>query len=146
MNEGIYPADTTTPEGQLRVSLGDTAFTEIGPEPTPPNTRPEPRMVSYANFSDEKLAQLVADGEGSILRAKSYAYAELSATVSHLAITVKTNDLSYSGKDGAEALLKLAEYWSTEADKQDDLSSDDAFEIVGYPGRDDENPVLPHLL
>lgn len=146
MNEGIYPINPDAPEGALRLSLGDTAFTEIGPDPTPPAVRPEPRTVSYANFSDEKLAQLMLDSDGSILRAKAYAYAELSAMVSHLSVTIKTNDLSYSGKDGAEALLKLAEYWSTEADKQDDLSSDDAFEIVGYPGRDDENPVLPHLL
>ena len=145
-NLGLHPIDSGTPEGALRLSLGDTLFTEVDPEPTPPAVRPEPREVSYANFSDDALEQLMVDAGGSTLRAKAYAYAELAAIASHKSVTIKTNDLGYTKERTASELRELAEFWSREADKRDEIDLDSSFEIVHYPGRADGLPGIPNLV
>lgn len=140
-NIGIHPLDTSTPEGSLRLSLGDTLFTEIDGEPTT-----EPREVNYANFSDDKLEQLMVEAGGSTLRAKAYAYAELAAIAAHRSVTIKTNDLGYTKERTASELRELAAFWSDEADKADEVALDESFEIVQYPGRADGLPGVPFLI
>lgn len=145
-NLGLHPIDSSTPEGALRLSLGDTLFTELTPEPTPPAVRPEPREVSYANFSDASLEQLMVDANGSVLRAKSYALAELAAVAAAKSVTIKTNDLGYTKERTATELRELAKFWSAEADKQDDAALDESFAIVRFPGRADGLPGVPNLV
>lgn len=145
-NLGLHPIDSGTPEGALRLSLGDTLFTEVTPEPTPPNVRDEPRLVSYANFSDDALEQLMVDAGGITLRAKAYAYAELAAIASASSVTIKTNDLGYTKDRTATELRELAKFWSSEADKRDDANLDESFEIVSFPGRAGGLPGVPNLV
>ena len=143
-NIGIHPIDTAAPIGQLRLSIGDTLFTELPGA----DTTKEPRNVSYANLSDAELEALVASSAGSVLRATAYAYAKLAAIAAAApggSVTIKTNDLGYTSKKASD-LLDLARFWSGEADIEADASSDDSFEIVHYPGRDDSVPGIPYLV
>ena len=127
-NIGLHPLDPSSPVGKLRLSLGDTSVTDCGSG-----------QASYANFSDAKLAQLLEDAGGSILRAKAFAYAELAAIAAANQITIKTNDLGYSKDRTAGELRALSEFFSTEADKAEDAALDESLEIVGFTGG------IPHV-
>lgn len=146
-NIGIFPIDKNSPVGQLRLTVGDTIFTELpGATEPPPEPPPEPRNVDYANFSDDELEVLLAGADGSLPRATSRAYAKLAAIAAATGVTIKTNDLGYANEKRASELRELAKYWAAEADTADDMASDDIFEIVRYPGRDDSDPVIPRLV
>lgn len=139
-NKGASPIDKSTLVGQVRLNVGDTASVPLDPA--------QPGFADYANFSDDELESLLISSGDNVIRATAWAYgklATLAAAAPGGSVTIKTNDLGYTSKR-EEALLKLADWWSAQADNADAEASDDLLEIVAYPGRNNANPVLPRLV
>ncbi|QIK64516.1 hypothetical protein G7068_16195 [Leucobacter viscericola] len=135
INLGARPIDKDSLVGQVRLSIGDTNFTELEPVET--------SVVNYANFSDDELEVLLAGADENVLRATARAYAKLAAIAAATGATIKTNDLGHSTERRAGELRALADWWRGEADAADELASDDFLEIVRFPGTDFTDPARP---
>lgn len=134
-NIGAYPVDTSTPVGALRSDLGDTEGTPIPVEGGNPTT------ADYKFFSDADLARIISESFDNPARARAYGYAQLSAAFSTQSLLAKTYDLQVDLRQRASDFRNLAEFWSGQADKSDDLSGVD--EDIFFADNDLDSNVNP---
>lgn len=125
MNPGISPISTSTPVGQLRHTLGDTASVPLEP--------PVEGMVSYNVYSDAALEVFLALTSGNVLRAAAAAVKRLAIEYAAVGKSIKTDDLSINVASRGKDLLEVAAAFSKEADAADATAGANFFAVV--PGR-----------
>lgn len=119
MANGVFPPNLTTDVGLVRVLIPDLS------------TADDTVNTNYL-FSDDELEALVGLYSGSVRRA---AAAALDALAVNEALTyryLRTDDLAVDGSKGAEVLRKRAAGLRAEADADDTLALEEAFQVV-YP-------------
>lgn len=122
-NRGITPPDPTTDVGLFRLASGDVESEPLNPA--------EPGYGDYALWSDDQITAFLTLSGGSVARAISKGYIQLAAATD--AEAIKTDDLSYIGKEEVEKWERLAAYWTTQADLEGD-GPDDIFDLVVVGG------------
>lgn len=120
-NPGIYPVDTATNVGKVRILTGDMISVPLSPVVE--------GEQDYTLFSDAEIDIFLAYGEDSPIRAAGYAYLQLSGAAAQQAESIKDYDLQVDSRQKAEALRSQAMFYFEQADKFD-LASDEAFQIV----------------
>lgn len=125
-NIGAYPLDPDSPVGIFRLLSGDSNGVPI--EPTPPAT--EPTEAQYAIWSDLEIEALISQAGGVIARAIAMGYTQLAAQSASVSSSIRTDDLSVTTTSRSGEFIKLAQFWSDMADKDEELASNDAFDIV----------------
>lgn len=132
-NPGVAPVDTETSVGQLRLILGDTAYTLYIPD--------EPGFADFTMYSDAELEVFLVQGSDSVLRAAGFAYLALSAQAATTGSSIKDYDLAVDTKNRAADLRATAQFYFDAADSGD-LGSDDAFIITPTGTQDCWPPEL----
>ena len=112
VNKGIAPPDFSSEVGQVRATIGDTAYEAL----TPPATG----FGDYQMFSDEEIEVFLERG-GSFEGAVYYGYNSLATSAALEATSFKDIDLSVDLTKRANELRALASMWS---DKAGALSAD----------------------
>lgn len=106
--------------GQFRLTSGDYEYSPLSP--------PEAGFGDYSIWSDAVIESLLVASTGSIARAISFGYIQLAAATD--ASSIKTDDLSESGKGEADKWLALARFWGDRADSEDAAGAGDWFDLV----------------
>lgn len=119
MSNGEFPPDLTGDTGKVRLLIPDLS-TEDGTVDT-----------KYL-FSDDEINGLVALYNGSVRRAAAAALDALAVNEVLLYRYLRTDDLTVDGTKSAEVLRKRAASLRAEADAEDVLALEEAFQIV-YP-------------
>lgn len=121
-NRGVQPLDPTTPVGQLRLNLGDTAFVELAP--------PAPGFAAYANYSDDALEAFLAAAGNNVLRATGNAYMQLAAIYAAQGKSIRTDDLSVDTKGRGADLLAVAKSYFDQASSAEATEGLDFFDVA----------------
>lgn len=119
MANGVFPPDFTGDTGKVRLLIPDLT------------TEDSTADTTYL-FSDDEINGLVALYNGSVRRAAAAALDALAVNEALLYRYVRTDDLTVDGTKGAEVLRKRAASLRAEADAEDALALEEAFQIV-YP-------------
>lgn len=119
MANGVFPPDFTTGAGKVRVLIPDLGTADG-------------TVDSDYLFSDDELDALLALYAGSIRRAAASAIDALAVNEVLLYRYLRTDDLTVDGSRGAEVLRKRAASLRAEADAEDAVALEEAFQIV-YP-------------
>jgi len=110
-NRGVAPFDPDTGVGVLRVTIGDTMFTNLTP--------PEVGYGDYEIFSDEELEQFIEIGNDNNLRAAGFAYMSLAGKAALEAKMVKDYDLQVDLKSRSIQLRETAAEFFRQADSEE---------------------------
>lgn len=121
---GLTPLVPESAIGQLRVEVGDTAYTELDPAVA--------GQGSYAVWSDNDLAAALARSKGSIVRAAGSLIRSLAIQFSAEGKSIKTDDLAIDVRGRGADLLAVAKAFFTEADAADAVDGNGFFDIVPF--------------
>ena len=124
VNKGIAPPNASTSVGRFRFISGDYEYTALTP--------PEVGFGNYTIWSDNVISSFLEQASGSVSRAISLGYLQAAAAVD--AQSIKTDDLSYSGKSEVDKWLALAKFWGDRADAEDGALMNDWFDLVPVGG------------
>lgn len=127
MSNGVFPPDFTTDVGKIRVLIPDLSTDDFTVD------------TDYL-FRDDELDALLSIYQGSIRRAAASALDALAVNEALLYRYLRTDDLTVDGTKGAEVLRKRANTLRGEADTEDAIALEEAFQIV-YP--DEGLSVIP---
>ena len=130
---GVYPIDPSTPVGQVRLNVGDTASVPLNP--------PVDGQQSYTNFSDAELQSYLTSASDSVPRATAFAFQALARSVA--GASTKTDDLASDPSKWAAIYMESATQWLAEADRQDATDSNSFFQIVPFAGLTTADPCFP---
>lgn len=121
---GLAPLDHESAIGQLRVEVGDIAFTALEPVVN--------GQGSYAVWSDNDLAAALARSQGSVVRAAGSLTRSLAIQYAAEGKSIKTDDLAIDVKGRGADLLAVAKAFFAEADAAEVSGGNDYFDIVGF--------------
>lgn len=121
-NPGEYPVDLTSDVGRFRALTGDLNSTPYDPV--------EPGFQDFEKFSDAEIEAYIAQGGGSIPRAIGYAYLYLAGQAAMQSASVQDYDLKIDETKRAGDLRAIAQFWFDQADDEDVIAGEEAFEIV----------------
>ncbi len=83
-------------------------------------------------FTDDEIDTYLTIGNGNILRAAAYAILAVASSEAIISKVIKTQDLSTSGAQVADALRLTAKELLARADKEDDLAGEFYLNFVDY--------------
>lgn len=121
-NPGAYPVDLTSNVGQFRALIGDLNAVAYSPN--------EPGYRNFEKFSDAEIEAYIAQGGGSIPRGIGYSYLYLAGQAAMQSASVKDYDLTIDETKRAADLRAIAQFWFDQADGDDVVTGEEAFEIV----------------
>lgn len=121
-NPGEYPVDLTSKVGQFRALTGDLNSTPYDPV--------EPGFQNFVKFSDAEIEGYLAQGGDSVARAIGYSYLYLAGQAAVESKAIKDYDLQVDTTKRAADLTAIARLWFGQADSEDVISAEEAFEIV----------------
>lgn len=120
-NPGEWPVDLASDVGRFRALTGDLNAIEYDPV--------EPGFRSFEFFSDAEIEAYIAQG-GSVARGIGYSYIYLAAQAAKESLSVRDYDLQVDQTKRAADLRAIAQFWFDQADSEDVISGEEAFEIV----------------
>lgn len=123
MVNGYYPTDYTTPVGQTRLLIPDTAVDDA---------------FNYI-FSDVQIESLLGLFNGNVKRAAAQAKDVMATDTVLLLKYVRTDDLTVDGPKVAAELRLQAKSLRDQADNEDEAGVFDYFQIV-YPDYETTHP------
>lgn len=132
-NPGEYPVDLTSNVGRFRALTGDLNSTAYDPV--------EPGYQNFEKFSDAEIEAYLEQGGDSINRAIGFAYLYLAGQAAMESQSVKDYDLQIDNTKRAADLRAIAQFWFDQADSEDVISGEEAFEIVPTGTR--SGPFIP---
>lgn len=132
-NPGEYPVDLTSDVGRFRALTGDLNSTPYSPV--------EPGFQNFEKFSDAEIEAYIAQGGDSINRAIGFAYLYLAGQAAMESQSVRDYDLQIDNTKRAADLRAIAQFWFDQADGEDVISGEEAFEIV--PTGTTGGPFIP---
>lgn len=121
-NPGAWPVDLTSKVGQFRALTGDLNSTPYDPV--------EPGYQNFVKFSDAEIEGYLAQGGDSVARAIGYSYLYLAGQAALESKEIKDYDLQINTTKRAADLTAIARMWFDQADGEDDIAAEEAFEIV----------------
>lgn len=121
-NPGAYPVDLTSKVGQFRALTGDLNSTPYDPV--------EPGFQNFVKFSDAEIEGYLTQGGGSVARAIGYSYLYLAGQAAMESSSIADYDLKIDKTKRATDLTNIAKLWFGQADGEDVISGEEAFEIV----------------
>lgn len=121
-NPGVYPVDLASKVGQFRALTGDLNATPYVPD--------EPGYRNFEKFSDAEIEGYLAQGGDSVARAIGYSYLYLAGQAAEESKAIKDYDLQIDTTKRATDLTNIAKLWFSQADGEDVISGEEAFEIV----------------
>lgn len=122
---GKYPLDPTSDVGQFRILYGDTSAEAYDPE--------EPGFRDYGELSDAEIEAFIEQG-GGVARGIGYLYLARAGEAAKESISIRDFDLQVDLTKRATDLRALAQVWFGQADNDDLIAGEDAFEIVPTGG------------
>lgn len=121
-NPGVYPVDLTSKVGQFRALTGDLNSTPYDPV--------EPGYQNFDKFSDAEIDGYLTQGGDSVARAIGYSYLYLAGQAALESKTIKDYDLQIDKTKRATDLTNIAKLWFSQADGEEVIAGEEAFEIV----------------
>lgn len=121
-NPGEYPVDLTSKVGQFRALTGDLNSTPYDPA--------YPGFQNFVKFSDAEIEGYLTQGGDSVARAIGYSYLYLAGQAAMESAAIADYDLKIDKTKRAADLTAIAKLWFTQADGEDVISGEEAFEIV----------------
>lgn len=121
-NPGEYPVDLTSNVGKFRALTGDLNSTPYDPV--------EPGFQNFEKFSDAEIEAYLEQGGNSIPRAIGFAYLYLAGQAAMQSQSVKDYDLQIDDTKRAADLRAIAQFWFDQADGEEVIAGEEAFEIV----------------
>lgn len=121
-NPGVYPVDLSSKVGQFRALTGD-----LNPTPYDPV---EPGYQNFVKFSDAEIEGYLAQGGDSVARAIGYSYLYLAGQAAEESKAIKDYDLQIDTTKRAADLTAIARLWFGQADGEEVIAGEEAFEIV----------------
>lgn len=121
-NPGEWPVDLVSPVGQFRALTGDLNSVPYSPA--------EPGFQNFEKFSDAEIEGYLTQGGGSVARAIGFSYLYLAGQAAIASKEVKDYDLLLNTTKRATDLTNIAKIWFGQADGEDIISGEEAFEIV----------------
>lgn len=134
-NPGAYPVDLTSKVGQFRALTGDLNSTPYSPV--------EPGYQNFVKFSDAEIEGYIAQGGDSVARAIGYSYLYLAGQAALESKTIKDYDLQIDKTKRAADLTAIAKLWFGQADGEEVIAGEEAFEIV--PTGTSSGQFIPEL-
>lgn len=131
-NPGIWPVDLASDVGRFRALTGDLNAVEYDPV--------EPGFRSFVFFSDAEIEAYIDQG-GSVTRGIGYSYLYLAAQAAKESLAIRDYDLQVDQTKRAADLRATAQFWFDQADDEDVISGEEAFEIVPTGTR--SGPFIP---
>lgn len=132
-NPGAVPVDLTSDVGRFRGLVGDLQYEAYDPG--------EPGFGNFLKYSDAEIEAYIAQGGGSINRAIGFAYLYLAGQAAMESKLTKDYDLTVDNTKRAADLRAIAQFWFDQADDEDVVSGEEAFEIV--PTGTTGGPFIP---
>lgn len=126
-NPGVYPVDSTTDVGKLRILLGDVNSVPLDP--------PVTGQTDFTSFSDSQLQGYIDASSDNLTRAMAFAYLALAAAYGSGGPEWQTDDLHVKEDGTGGFYLSLANRYFGLADDEDGLAGSDYVNIVPT-GRD----------
>lgn len=121
-NPGQYPVDLASKVGQFRALTGDLNSTPYDPV--------EPGYQNFDKFSDAEIEGYLTQGGDSVARAIGYSYLYLAGQAALESKTIKDYDLQIDKTKRATDLTNIAKLWFSQADGEEVIAGEEAFEIV----------------
>lgn len=134
-NPGAYPVDLTSKVGQFRALTGDLNSTPYDPV--------EPGYQNFVKFSDAEIEGYLTQGGGSVARAIGYSYLYLAGQAAIESKAIKDYDLQVDKTKRAADLTAIAKLWFGQADGEEVIAGEEAFEIV--PTGTNSGQFIPEL-
>lgn len=134
-NPGEYPVDLASNVGQFRALVGDLSSTPYDPA--------YPGVQNFVKFSDAEIEGYLAQGNGSVARAIGYSYLYLAGQAAEASKAIKDYDLQVDTTKRATELTNIAKIWFDQADGDDVIAGEEAFEIV--PTGTSSGEFIPEL-
>lgn len=134
-NPGVYPVDLTSKVGQFRALTGDLNSTPYDPV--------YPGYQNFVKFSDAEIEGYLTQGGDSVARAIGYSYLYLAGQAAVESKAIKDYDLQVDTTKRAADLTAIAKLWFGQADGEDVISAEEAFEIV--PTGTSSGQFIPEL-
>lgn len=134
-NPGEYPVDLTSKVGQFRALTGDLNSTPYDPA--------YPGFQNFLKFSDAEIEGYLAQGGDSVARAIGYSYLYLAGQAAIESAAIKDYDLQIDKTKRAADLMAIAKLWFGQADEEEVISGEEAFEIV--PTGTSSGQFIPEL-
>lgn len=120
-NPGEWPVDLSSDVGRFRALVGDLNAAEYNP--------PEPGFRSFEMFSDAEIEAYIVQG-GSVTRGIGYAYLYLASQAAKESVSIGDYDLKIDKTKRAADLTAIARLWFGQADGEEVIAGEEAFEIV----------------
>lgn len=121
-NPGAYPVDLTSNVGKFRALVGDLNSTPYIPT--------EPGFQNFDKFSDAEIEAYLAQAGDSINRAIGFSYLYLAGQAAMESRSIKDYDLLVDNTKRAADLRAIAQFWFDQADGEEVIAGEEAFEIV----------------
>lgn len=121
-NPGAYPVDLTSNVGKFRALTGDLNSTPYDPV--------EPGFQNFEKFSDAEIEAYLEQGGNSIPRAIGFAYLYLAGQAAMQSVSAQDYDLKIDETKRAADLRAIAQFWFDQADEEEVIAGEEAFEIV----------------
>lgn len=134
-NPGAYPVDLTSKVGQFRALTGDLNSSPYDPA--------YPGYQNFLKFSDAEIEGYLAQGGDSVARAIGYSYLYLAGQAAIESAAIKDYDLQIDKTKRAADLTAIAKLWFGQADGEEVISGEEAFEIV--PTGTSSGQFIPEL-
>lgn len=134
-NPGEFPVDLTSMVGQFRALTGDLNSTPYNPV--------EPGYQNFVKFSDAEIEGYLTQGGGSVARAIGYSYLYLAGQAAIESAAIKDYDLQIDKTKRAADLTAIAKLWFGQADGEEVIAGEEAFEIV--PTGTNSGQFIPEL-
>lgn len=134
-NPGAYPVDLTSKVGQFRALTGDLNSAPYDPV--------YPGFQNFVKFSDAEIEGYLAQGGDSVARAIGYSYLYLAGQAAMESAAIKDYDLQIDKTKRAADLTAIAKLWFGQADGEEVIAGEEAFEIV--PTGTNSGQFIPEL-
>jgi hypothetical protein len=121
-NPGEFPVILTSKVGQFRALAGDLNSTPYSPV--------YPGFQNFVKFSDSEIEGYLAQGGDSVARAIGYSYLYLASQAAMESKAIKDYDLQLDKTKRAADLMAVAKMWFGQADGEEVIAGEEAFEIV----------------
>lgn len=134
-NPGAWPVDLTSKVGQFRALTGDLNSTPYDPA--------YPGFQNFVKFSDAEIEGYLTQGGESVARAIGYSYLYLAGQAAMESAAIKDYDLQIDKTKRAADLTAIAKMWFGQADGEEVIAGEEAFEIV--PTGTNSGQFIPEL-
>lgn len=121
-NPGEFPVILESKVGQFRALTGDLNSTPYDPA--------YPGFQNFVKFSDAEIEGYLAQGGDSVARAIGYSYLYLAGQAAMESTAIKDYDLQIDKTKRAADLTAIAKLWFGQADGEEIIAGEEAFEIV----------------